>query len=96
MKKAIGCYRDSARSADPGEEDDMQAIYRQLGHWIFRHRIGVGLFWLVVLIGAGVAARRAPTLLDAGSLPLAETASARVELTLGRDFAQPFAQSSLH
>lgn len=71
----------------------MQTVYRQLGHWIFRHRIGVMLFWVVVLIGAGVAARRAPALLDAGSLPLAETASARVELTLGRDFAQPFAQS---
>ncbi len=71
----------------------MPALYRRLGHFVFRHRKSVLIFWLVALAVAAVTARRSPALLDAGSRPLAGTMSARVETSLGRDFTHPFAQS---
>ncbi|MGE5708478.1 MAG: MMPL family transporter, partial [Bacteroidota bacterium] len=66
-----------------------------LGTLIHRHRWGILVFWLAIILIASFGARRVESVLLGGSGSIPGSASSRVDATLYRGFDNPFTKAVL-
>ncbi|MBI6546528.1 MAG: MMPL family transporter [Cyanobacteria bacterium NC_groundwater_1444_Ag_S-0.65um_54_12] len=70
----------------------LKSWYTLLGAAIYHYRGWVLASWLLIAVGGGILASRAPTVLESGSGELPGTPSARVAEIIASEFATPLSQ----